>query len=172
MRKTITTLAALAASFALAISASAQEKKLPDGCKLVTVTRADVSPAKSDIPFTFRGEGSNVAAIQSCNPKGQTGVIGVNASLTDGARVIVRTKSGRATIGLPTVYASGDVHNVSCVVKDGAMQFKLYQLAWQNGLPAELNVPDASDKIVGDAATHVAGCMAAATPDILAQLKK
>ncbi len=167
--------AALAFATALAVPANAQEAALalPEGCQLVALFVPDVNVALPNVPLTFRGEGSGVAAISWCNPEGKTSVIGVNPSATAGSRVILATESGRATIGLPTVYTSGDVHNVGCVViEDGALDFRLYQLAWRDGLPAELDLIDASDEIVGDRATHIAGCMAKATPDILALLKK
>ncbi len=166
----LSTAAALAIFTALgAIAQEAAAPALPDGCKAVTVSRPDIDPARPDIPLTFRGEGSNVVAVKACNPEGATAVIGVNPSKTAGARVIVRTANGAGIVGLPAIYAAGDVHNITCRVEEGKMEFALYRLDWRDGLPERLALVAATPE--GDSAIHVAGCLAAATPDILAQLK-
>ncbi len=147
-----------------------QQAGLPAGCVAVRVSVPNVSAAKPDVPLTFRGEGSGVAALQACNPPGKTGVVGVNPSPTAGARIILRTSGGSGTVGLPSVYVAGDVHNLTCSVEAGALVPRLYKLDWRDGLPARLELADQT-ALLGDMVRHVAACRAAATPDILAQLK-
>ena len=165
------------AAFALLVAssglASAQTApKLPDGCTAVTISRDNIDPSKPEIYLTFRGEGGTVTAIQSCNPPGATNVFGVNPSRTAGARVSLRTKGGSGVVGLPNVYASGDIHNIWCDVVDGNAVFKLYGQEWTGGLKASLKFEDRTAKLGAEVEQHTKGCIASFTPDELAKLKK
>lgn len=151
---------------------------VPAGCKWVVVTRPGVNPVHPEIHLTFRGNGASVAAIRFCNPddlvkSGTSQVIGVFSSPTAGARVDIRTRNGVGTVGLPTMFEIGDIHQVVCDVKEGDVTFNLYEVHWDGGLPDSLTMQDNTGAITGSPEEHKAMCIKKGlTPDLLAQIKK
>lgn len=145
---------------------------VPEGCKLVKFTRPDVKPAKPEIYLNLRGYGASIEAIQACNPDaliraGSSNVFGVVRDPTVGAKVSVRTVNGSGVIGLPTMYAIGDVHQLVCDIVDGAITFNLYRAKW-DALPNEINLVRQTD-VDNTAAMKV--CEAMLPPDRRAQLR-
>lgn len=157
----------LAASTALA---SAQAVKLPDGCTLVTVNQP-TNAKRPDTPFTLRGEGADLVSIKLCNPEGATNVISVTPSPTAGARIVVRMKNNAGTVGLPSNYAAGEIHNNYCDIADGKVTFTLYQFDWSGGLKSSLPLKDHNELIAGKLDFYRRDCETRMPPALRAQLK-
>lgn len=164
------------AALALLLSVVAAFASPPDGCKAITVdvTALQHFHVQPDTPLTIRGYGADVAGIQACNPEqlvkaGETNVIGVAASPTAGARIIVRTKAGRGQINLPTALADGDAHQVICIAPEKAGDnptFRIIRAQWSGGLTESLTFEDTTDKEAADADTNLKGCIAALPPNL------
>lgn len=145
--------------------------KVPDGCTVVTISQPKMNAKRFDTPFVFRGQGADKASIEKCNPDGATNVVAVTGSPIANAVVVVRMKQGPSgTIGLPSNYAEGKVHNVYCDIDDGKIVFALYQLDWAGGLK-NLSLVDKTSELPGDVETHRKKCQDTMPPALRAQLK-
>lgn len=148
---------------------------VPDGCKLVSVSRPDVSQAMNEIYVTFEGYGGDVAAIDACNPPAarqskSVDVFGVVGDPVAGARVSIRTKNGVGVVGLPTIFSNGVAHQVACDHNGRKISFQLYKIGWSSGLPDRIELANSTKEIADQAAFYQQSCFDSAPPQLRAQL--
>ena len=167
------------AATAPVVTPAAAPAKLPDGCTFMPIKQKKIAKNRPNIDVTFSGSGgADVANFKACNPeevvkRGESNAIGISNSPTRGVRLTIKTKEGSAVIGVPTTLKNGDAQQVYCDIdkEKKAITFTYYKLTWNDGLPEAIDLADKTEELnPGDAEMHKQGCLAAAPPDIRAQL--
>lgn len=138
----------------------------PDGCQFVSIYEPNVTPDAPEIHVIFRGNGADVASVKYCNPdplvgSGASAAIAVYASPSGNAMVTIKTPGdGRGTIALPSNYASGDLYQAVCDVKDGDIVVNFYAYEWADGLPQRLEMVDRTTEIAPQLDYYKTSCRA------------